>query len=62
MLVVELQIGFRDGIGIQHLVRPIIQPVLPALPVLPVRGDAAINDEMADMDVLRVKLARQRLR
>ena len=48
MLVVELQIGFGDGVGVEHLVAAVI------LPVRPVRRDAAVDHEMADMDVLRM--------
>ena len=55
MLVVKLQIGFGDGVGVEHAVAAVI------LPVLPFRGDAAIDHEMADMDVLWVQFARQRL-
>ena len=53
MLVVELQIGLGKGVRVEHVVVAII------LPVMSCRADAAINHEMPDMDVLRMKLARQ---
>ena len=52
----ELQIGLGNGVRVEHVVAAII------LTAMPRRTDAAINHEMPDMDILRMKFARQRLR
>src|SRR5580698_5120064 len=56
-LAMELEIGFGDRVGIEQRVRPFL---IGARIVL--LGDAAVDDEVADMDVLWMQLARQALR
>lgn len=54
MLVVESKIGFGNFIRVEHLVRSVILSVTAVVGL-----DPAINDKMADMNILWMKLARQ---
>ncbi len=53
----QVEIGVGDSVGIEHRVGAAIGAARVARP-----ADPAIDHDMADMDVLRLQLARQALR
>src|SRR5690348_15659113 len=57
MLAMDVEVGFRDRIGLQHAVGAALRASRIAL--LP---DPAVDYEMRDMDVLGLQLARHALR
>ena len=52
MLIEELHIGLRHGIRIEHGIRPVGRLGAPGI------ADAAVDDDVADMDALGMQLAR----
>ena len=56
VLTVDLEVGFGNRVGIESAVRPAL-----GHPCIACLGDAAVDDEMRDADVLGLELARQAL-